>query len=76
MTNLDFTFKTDAEYSKARFTGFIPEYKVIRMKIERGSNTYDFPCHSEEEFRAMVKLHKHNILDVYPSTTFYEWDEY
>jgi hypothetical protein len=48
----------------------------MRMKIERGSNTYDFPCHSEEEFRAMVKLHKHNILDVYPSTAGYEWDEY
>ena len=75
MTNFKFTFKTDAEYSKARFTGFIPEYKVLRVTIEKGSNTYDFPIHSEEEFHETMKRHKHNVIYIYPSTTFYEWDE-
>jgi hypothetical protein len=50
MTNLEFTFKTDAEYFKARFTGYIPEYKCVRMTVKDGGNTYDFPIHSEEEW--------------------------
>lgn len=75
MTNYEFTFKTDSEYFKARFTGFIPEYKCVRMTLNGlNGGTIDFPCHSEEEFNTMTKLHNHNILDVYPSTTFYEWD--
>jgi hypothetical protein len=76
MKNYEFTFKTDAEYFKARMTGFIPEYDCVRMVVERGNNTMDFPIHSEEEFHEIAKLHKHNIIDIYPSKSFYEWDEY
>ncbi len=47
MTNFEFTFKTSAEYYKERFTGYIPEYKCIRMTLENGGNTYYFPVHRE-----------------------------
>ena len=76
MKNYEFTFKTDAEYFKARMTGFIPEYDCVRMTIERGNGRMDFPIHSEEELHETVKRHKHNIIDIYPSKSFYEWDEY
>jgi len=75
MINYEFTFKTDAEYLKARFSGFIPEYKMLRVTIEKGSNIYEFPIHSEEEFHEIMKRHKHNVIDIYLSTTFYEWDK-
>lgn len=72
MTNFEFTFKTDSEYFKAKVTGYIPEYKCVRMTIEDEGNTYDFPVHSEEEWVEMTQIHKDNIIDIYPSTTFYE----
>ena len=70
------TFKTDAEYYKERVTGYIPEYKCIRMKVENGGNTYDFPVHSEEEWVELTRIHQDHIIDIYPTTTFYDWDEY
>jgi hypothetical protein len=76
MKNFKFTFKTDAEYFKARLTGFIPKYDCIRVTVERlGGGKIDFPIHSEEEFHETMKRHKHNILDIYQSTGFWEWDE-
>ena len=76
MNNFKFTFKTDAEYLKARLTGFIPKYDCIRMTVKRlGGGTVDFPCHSEEDFHETVKRMEHEIIDVYPSKSFYEWDE-
>ena len=78
MTNFKFTFKTDEEYSNARFTGFIPEYECVRMTVQRlGGGTIDFPIHSEEELHETVKRMEHEILDIYPSTTFYEkkWED-
>ncbi len=76
MTNFEFTFKTNAEYYKERFTGYIPEYKCVRMTVENGGNTYDFPVHSEEEWIELTEIHQDHIIKIYPSTTFYDWDEY
>jgi hypothetical protein len=77
MNNYKFTFKTDAEYFKARMTGFIPEYDCVRMTVKRLSGgTIDFPIHSEEELHDTVKRMEHEIIDIYPSKSFYEWDEY
>jgi hypothetical protein len=77
MKNYEFTFKTDAEYFKARMTGFIPEYDCVRMTVKRlGGGTIDFPIHSEEELHDTVKRMEHEIIDIYPSKSFYEWDEY
>jgi len=76
MKNYEFTFKTDAEYFKARMTGFIPEYDCVRMTIENGSNTYDFPVHSEEELIELTQIHQDYIINIYPSKSFYDWDEY
>lgn len=74
MVNYEFTFKTISEYYKARFTGFIPEYKCVRMTIKNEGNTFDFPIHSEEELHETLKCHTDNVINIYPSTTFYEWD--
>jgi hypothetical protein len=77
MNNYEFTFKTDAEYFKARMTGFIPEYDCVRMTVKRlGGGIIDFPIHSEEELHDTVKRMEHEIIDIYPSKSFYEWDEY
>lgn len=77
MNNYKFTFKTDAEYFKAKFTGYIPEYECVRMTVkDENNNTYDFPIHSEEELHETVKRMECEIINIYPSTTFYEWDEY
>jgi hypothetical protein len=76
MVNYEFTFKTDAEYYSKKFTGYIPEYKCIRMVVEMGKGTMDFPIHSEEEWVELTQIHQDSIINTYPTTTFYEWDEY
>jgi len=76
MNNYKFTFKTDAEYFSKRMTGYIPEYECVRMTIKKlGGGTIDFPIHSEEELHDTVKRMEHEIIDIYPSKSFYEWDE-
>jgi hypothetical protein len=77
MINFEFTFKTNSEYLSKRVTGFIPEYKIVRMVVGRlGGGKMDFPVHSEEEYGDLLRRHKQDIIDIYPTTTFYEWDEY
>ena len=76
MTNFKFTFKTDAEYSTARSSGFIPESDRVRMTVKRlGGGTIDFPIHREQELLDTLKPLEHEIIDISPSTTGYEWDE-
>jgi len=75
MTNYEFTFKTNSEYLKARLTGYIPEYKCVRLTVMSMGSVRNFPVHSEEEFHDMTERFKAYITDIYPSTTFYEWDE-
>lgn len=70
MTNFEFTFKTDAEYSRARISGFTSDYKAVRMTTEMGDSTHNFPIHSEEEFYKTLNNTDHDVLDVYSSTIF------
>lgn len=72
MTNFEFTFKTDAEYSRAKYAGSIPDYKAVRMTTETGNSTHNFPIHSEEEFHNAVNNVDYNILEVYSSDIFCE----
>lgn len=76
MSNYEFTFKTDAEYYSARFSGYIPEYKCVRFHVG-GPNggTIDYPVHNEEEYyETLARIEKHGdrIIKIYPTTTFYE----
>jgi hypothetical protein len=76
MSNFEFTFKTDAEYFSKKFTGYIAEYKCVRMNIISGEGwNIDFPVHTEEEYTTYLSKYVKNgdrIIDTYPSTTFYE----
>ena len=81
MTNFEFTFKTFSEYISARITGYIADYKCVRMHVatpEGGS--MDFPLHSEEEYNEYLTkyLPKNgcSLIKVYPSVTFYESEYY
>ena len=76
MSNFEFTFKTDAEYFAAKITGYIDEYKCVRVDtISSEGWNIDFPLHTEEEYNTYLVNHSKNgdrIIKTYPSTTFYE----
>lgn len=76
MSNFEFTFKTEAEYFSAKMTGYIDEYKCVRMEIIKAEGWHlDFPLHSEEEYTTYLSKYVRKgdrVIKTYPSTTFYE----
>ena len=76
MSNFEFTFKTDAEYFSEKMTGYIEEYKCVRVDtISSEGWNIDFPLNTEEEYNNYLTNHLKNgdrILKTYPTTTFYE----
>ena len=47
----DFTFKTIDDYYKAERTGYIDEFKIVRMKVDKKDvGWHDYPIKSEEEY--------------------------
>lgn len=76
MSNFEFTFKTDAEYFSEKMTGYIDEYKCVRMEIVSSEGWHiDFPIHTEEEYTTYLSKYVTSgdtIINTYPSTTFYE----
>jgi hypothetical protein len=81
MNNFEFTFKTISEYISARITGYIPEYKCVRVEVSAPNGSiFDFPLHSEQEYYEYVSknLSKsgNKLIKVYQSVTFYESEYY
>jgi hypothetical protein len=76
MNNFEFTFKTYAEYWSARITGYIAEYKCVRMEVAQNEGgTHDFPLHCEEEYNEYLTkylIDHSRIVRTYPTTSFYE----
>ena len=53
-----FTFQTEEEYDKARSTGYIESYDIMRVKVyhsPEGTGYHDFPVHSQEEFDKLTE---------------------
>ena len=50
--NYTFTFITEQEYHKAKSTGYIEKYDLMRIEIydENGMMIGDYPVHTMEEF--------------------------
>ena len=76
-----FDFTTEEAYRKARFTGYIDDYKMARVirKYSDGSSI-DYPCHNKEEFLSdIMKYHISEDLisfEAYQSVHSYDINDY
>jgi len=76
LSAFEFTYKTDAEYRSAKLSGYIDEYKNVRMEVITNEGWHiDFPAHSEEDYyeclnRAQKEGDK--IIRVYANVDYYE----
>jgi hypothetical protein len=71
-----FTFKTEREYIKERFKGFIESYDIVRMEVKTDYGSIDFPCKSEEDYYRCLKVHGANIQHVYQDTHSFDIMDY
>lgn len=75
-----FTFKTDNDYQRARRTGYIDDYDVVRIEVRHPSGGgVDFATHSEEEyFQALDKIKKSGseIVKTYQDKMYYDINDY
>ena len=76
----DFTFKTVNDYEKAERTGYIDEFKIVRIKVaNKDGGWHDYPIKSEEEYYIQLKQlkdRKAQIVEVYPTIHYYDIQEY
>ena len=76
LSAFEFTFKTDAEYRSARLSGYIDEYKNVRMEVITNTGWHiDFPAHSEDEYyECLNRANKDGdkIIKVYANLDYYE----
>ena len=76
----DFTFKTVEDYEKAERTGYIDEFKIVRIKVSnKDGGWHDYPIKSEEEYYIQLKQlkdRKAQIVEVYPTIHYYDIQEY
>lgn len=76
LSAFEFTYKTDAEYRSAKLSGYIDEYKNVRIEVITNEGWHiDFPAHSEEDYyeclnRAQKEGDK--IIRVYANVDYYE----
>ncbi len=76
LSAFEFTYKTDAEYRSAKLSGYIDEYKNVRMEVITNEGWHiDFPAHSEQDYyeclnRAQKEGDK--IIRVYANVDYYE----
>lgn len=75
-----FTFKTDNDYQRARRTGYIDDYDVVRIEVRHPSGGgVDFATHSEEEyFEALDRIKKSDaqIVKTYQDKMYYDINDY
>lgn len=76
LSAFEFTYKTDAEYRSAKLSGYIDEYKNVRIEVITNEGWHiDFPAHSEQDYyeclnRAQKEGDK--IIKVYANVDYYE----
>lgn len=75
-----FTFITEQEYHKAKSTGYIDQYDLMRIEIydENGMMIGDYPVHTMEEFIRDVKYfnEKNTKFSTYSSNSYFDIQEY
>ena len=80
LENPVFAFKTDNDYQRARRTGYIDDYDVVRIEVKHPSGGgVDFATHSEEEyFQALDKIKKSGseIVKTYQDKMYYDINDY
>jgi hypothetical protein len=76
----EFTFKTIDDYYKAERTGYIDDFKIVRIKVaNKDGGWHDYPIKSEEEYYIHLKElkdRKAQIIEVYPTIHYYDIQEY
>lgn len=77
-TEFKFTFETKQEQFDAERTGYIDAYDCVRMEIKpwHSKGTIDFPIKNRESYKEMLKVHKGDILRVYPTVHSYDIQDY
>ncbi len=78
---INFTFKTDSDYMRARFGGYIPTYQMARVRVYHNNDSdgfNDFPVHSQEELDWLVERYEKagRKFEAYQSEHFYDIQDY
>jgi hypothetical protein len=80
--DFNFTFETEADYEKAKSSGYITTFDVVRIKIKDivAERTIDYPIHSREQYskelRKLTLLPQIQVLDIYQDKLYYDIEEY
>ena len=77
MQDYKFTFETQQELWRAESSGYIPDYDCVRVEIRHPQGGgVDFPCKSREDFLRVMAERGHQIVKVYPTIHWYDWQDY
>jgi hypothetical protein len=76
--DFNFTFETEADYEKAKSSGYITTFDVVRIKIKDivAERTIDYPVYSREQYskelRKLTLLPQIQVLDIYQDKLYYD----
>jgi hypothetical protein len=76
--DFNFTFETEADYEKAKSSGYITTFDVVRIKIKNlmEGNTFDYPVYSREQYSKelykLLVLPQIQVLDIYQDKLYYD----
>ena len=80
MQNFKFTFETNDDYMRARMTGYIDNFDVVRVNIKYDDGyDVDFPATSREEFNRIIEnatKNGHEIVKMYQAEHYYDIADY
>jgi hypothetical protein len=77
----NFTFETEVDYEKAKSSGYITTFDVVRIKIKDivAERTIDYPVHTREQYskelRKLTFLPQIQVLDIYQDKLYYDIQE-
>ena len=75
-----FTFITEQEYHKAKSTGYIEKYDLMRIEVhdDNGMMIRDYPVNTMEEFVRDIKYlnQKNTKFSVYSDKSYFDIEEY
>jgi len=72
-----FTFETNQDLMRAQWSGYIPEYDIVRMVVKYADgSTLDFPVKTLEEYNEMLAYHNGRIENIYPAVHMYDIKDY
>ena len=76
--DFNFTFETEADYEKAKASGYITTFDIVRIKIKHlmEGNTFDYPIYSREGYKKelykLLVLPQIQVLDIYQDKLYYD----